>query len=208
MTPPATKGWLLDLAHTSDEVLLLLAREARQQAAGDELTCRYWRYLRIRLGQRSAHCRLNQWDREDAQQQAYFWIQEAIRAYDFGQLLQPGGSTFRTFLHRVVRLRLLNFCRSLRRSRQWHSATTPPGHRPKDPLDQQPAVGGEQEQAYFHLERVLGALDPSDQAVWNELCQGKRLREVAQTLRVSYRTVKRRWRRLRQRLASSTSNER
>jgi RNA polymerase sigma factor (sigma-70 family) len=207
MAASTKKGWLLDLAQTSDEVLLLLAREARHQAAGDELTCRYWQYFRTTLGRRSAQYGLNEWDCEDAQQQAYFWIQEALRAYDFGQLSLPTGSSFRTFLHCIVQRRLTDFCRSLQRRRQRQCSTVLSERWWEAFPVRQPPPADEYEQPLFHLLRALNSLNLSDRGLWNELCQGKRLGEVAKTLGVSYRTVKRRWRRLRQRLASSTSDE-
>jgi hypothetical protein len=52
-----------------------------------------------------------------------------------------------------------------------------------------------------HLAVVVAALDHQTHALWNELCAGKRLRDLPQVLGISYRTVKRRWRDLREKLA-------
>jgi hypothetical protein len=94
-------NWMLDLNATSDEVLLLFAREAKLRVAAEELTCRCWQKLKARLPALVARDPLSHWDLEDALQQAYFWIQEAIARYDSGQLRLPHGSSFATFLHRT-----------------------------------------------------------------------------------------------------------
>src|SRR5262245_9484572 len=112
------KAWFLDLAHTSDEVLLLFAQQVRSQPARDELTCRHWRRLKTGLARFAVRVRLSSWELDDAHQQAFFWIQEAIRAFDPGQLFLPQGSSFKTFLHRIIQLRLLDFWRSLNRRRK------------------------------------------------------------------------------------------
>jgi RNA polymerase sigma factor (sigma-70 family) len=143
------------------------------------------------------------WDIEDAQQQAYFWIQEAIGAYDSDQLAQPAGSSFRTFLYRVLRMRLLDFCRSLRRNRTRHVAAAEPEQWRTALVDERHLVAGNQEELHPHLANALSALDPSARALWNELRRGKRLCDLAETLGVSYRTLKRRWHNLRKQLAST-----
>jgi RNA polymerase sigma factor (sigma-70 family) len=196
-------GWFLDLDRTCDEVLLLLAREARYRAAGDELTCRYWRHFKTRLRRWPARARLTCWDVEDAQQQAYFWIREAIEAYDSRQLAQPAGSSFRTFLQRVLRLRLLDFCRSLRRNRNRYLTAAEPEQWRTAFVDDRHLVAGNQEELHPHLASALSALDPPARALWNEMRSGKRLCDLAATLGVSYRTLKRRWHNLRKRLAST-----
>src|SRR5262245_51335464 len=118
MRNPGEQGWFLDLPHTCDEVLLLLAREAHCQPARDELTCRYWHLFKASLPHFVRSGQLTSWELEDAHQQAFFWIQEAVRAFDPLQLALPEGSSFQTFLKRIVRLRLSDFLRSLHRNRQ------------------------------------------------------------------------------------------
>jgi DNA-directed RNA polymerase specialized sigma24 family protein len=195
------KGWFLDLAHTSDEVLLLFAQRARSQHARDELTCRHWRRLQTGLARLSARLRLTSWELDDAHQQAFFWIQEAIRAFDPGQLFLPQGSGFQTFLHRIIQLRLLDFCRSLNRRRKRFRLAGEQVHWPNNSLSEKPlAFLGQGEELRLHLDKAVSLLDPQARALWNELRQGKRLRDLPQLLRVSYRTLKRRWRRLRDQL--------
>ena len=199
MRNPEEHGWFLDLPHTCDEVLLLLAREAHCQPARDELTCRYWHLFRANLSRWVRGYCLTSWEREDAHQEAFFWIQEAIRAFDSGQLSLPQGSSFQTFMNRVYRLRLADFLRSLHRNNKYF--------RPVEALDDWPigvlrvhnlASGGDREELQHRLEEALRELDPSARALWHELSQGKRLRDLPHVLGVSYRTLKRRWRSLRE----------
>jgi len=195
------KGWFLDLAHTSDEVLLLFAQQARSQPARDELTCRHWRQLKTGLVRFAVRVRLTSWELDDAHQQAFFWIQEAIRAFDPRQLFLPQGSSFQTFLDRIIQLRLLDFCRSLNRRRKRFRLTGEQDHWPTDALVEKPlAFFCHGEEPRLQLDRTVSLLDPQARALWNELCQGKRLRDLPQLLRVSYRTLKRRWRQLREQL--------
>jgi DNA-directed RNA polymerase specialized sigma24 family protein len=199
MSNSTRAGWFMDLEATCDEVLLLLAREARCRAAGDELTCRYWRQFQSAPWRNPAARGLSPWDLEDAQQQAYFWIREAIGAYDSGQLALAQGTSFRTFLQRVVQRRLLDFGRSLKRNRKHDLAALGP-----DRLQRLPAEGlsaGAREDLHARLARAVSSLDPPMRALWDELCRGRRLRDLADVLAVSYRTLKRRWRKLREQLA-------
>jgi DNA-directed RNA polymerase specialized sigma24 family protein len=192
-------GWFLDLPHTCDEVLLLLAREAHCQPARDELTCRYWRLF----GANHSRCvwgyRFTSWDREDAHQEAFFWIQEAIRAFDSGQLSLPQGSSFQTFMNRVYRLRLADFLRSLHRHKKNFRPVQALGDWPRGFVRDHNLVScGHREELQHRLEEALSDLDPSARALWHELSQGKRLHDLPHVLGVSYRTLKRRWRSLRE----------
>jgi DNA-directed RNA polymerase specialized sigma24 family protein len=202
MHRPAPTGWFFDPDQTCDEVLLLLAREGCQQPAGAALTRRHWHRLRAELARCPASRGLSPWDLEDAQQQAYFWIQEAILAFDAGQLIMPRGSSFRTFLHRVVRLRLLDFRRAVRRNNS-HFQTVGQIDDFSDPVhgDAGLAASASSEDFKAALEDALPLRDPLTRALWKELCQGKRLLDLPKVLDVSYRTLKRRWRSLREHLA-------
>jgi RNA polymerase sigma factor (sigma-70 family) len=170
------QGWFLDLPHTSDEVLLLLAREAHCQAARDELTCRYWHLFKTNLPRWVQGSRLTSWEREDAHQQAFFWIQEAVRAFDPGQWFLPQGSGFQTFLKRIFRLRLADFLRSLRRNRKHFRLVQEPDHWPKRlRREHNLASAGHREELHRHLEQALRQLDAPARALWQELSDGKRL---------------------------------
>jgi RNA polymerase sigma factor (sigma-70 family) len=201
MQSPDVQGWFLDLPHTCDEVLLLLAREAHCQPARDELTSRYWHKFQTNLPRWVRGYRLTCWDLDDVHQQAFFWIQEAVRAFDPGQLSLPRGSRFPTFLHRVVRSRLADFLRSLRRNNNRFRLVAEPDHGPKRlRREQDLASAGHRDELQLQLDQALRLLDPSARALWQALSDGKRLCDLPQRLGVSYRTLKRRWRNLREQL--------
>jgi RNA polymerase sigma factor (sigma-70 family) len=198
MTASNEKGWFLDLHHTCDEVLVLFAREAGCQAARDELTCRCWGKLRARLIRCGPCSGLALWDLEDAQQQAFFWIQEAIRAFD------PKGSSFQTFLGQILRMRMMDFCRSVKRRSKHFPPCGDRDRWPEAPAANDRLDSRDHPQDLLrHLDEVVGALDHRARAVWDEVRQGKRLCDLPQVLGVSYRTVKRLWRELRGRLTSA-----
>jgi hypothetical protein len=67
-------------------------------------------------------------------------------------------------------------------------------------LEKPLAFFGHGEELRLDLDKAVSLLDPQARALWNELCQGKRLRGLPQHLGVSYRTLKRRWRKLREQL--------
>jgi RNA polymerase sigma factor (sigma-70 family) len=204
MMAPKEKGWFLDLSGTSDEVLLLFAREASSQPARDELTCRHWSGFKTRSSRYGIRLRLASWDLEDVQQQAFFWIQEAIRAFDPGQCFLPQGSSFQTFLNRVLRLRLLDFCRALKRRSTRLRLVGEHGGLPDTLLaGERLGLRDHEPELHVQLERAGTQLDPEVRALWNQLRQGKRLRDLPEVLGVTYRTVKRRWRKLREHLIRS-----
>jgi hypothetical protein len=91
--------------------------------------------------------------------------------------------------------------RSLRRNRRRFR----PALEPDDCA--RPASGGNRlaseehrEGLHLQLEKALGLLDRASRALWHELSQGKRLCDLPHVLGVSYRTLKRRWRKLREQL--------
>ena len=203
MQSPELPGWFLDLPHTGDEVLLLMAREAHCQAARDELTRRYWHTFPTNLRRWLRGYRLTPWELDDAHQQAFFWIQEAVRAFDPRQLSLPRGCSFHTFMQRVFRSRLADFLRSLRRNKKRFRLVAESDHWPKRLREQDLASDGHRDELRFQVDQALRLLDPSARALWQELSDGKRLRDLPQVLGVSYRTLKRRWRSLREQLISA-----
>jgi hypothetical protein len=66
-------------------------------------------------------------------------------------------------------------------------------------LEKPLAFFGQEEEPRLDLDKAVSHLDPQARDLWNELCQGKRLRDLP-VLGVSYRTLKRRWRKLRDQL--------
>jgi RNA polymerase sigma factor (sigma-70 family) len=200
MVRPGT-GWLLDAPNTCDEVLLLLAREADCQPARNELTCRYWCRFEINLRRWAMAAGLVSGELEDAQQEAFFWIQEAIRSFDPVQLSRPCGSSFQTFLKCVFRVRLLDFFRSLRRNKKRLCSAGELDHWSRNGrVENTCECSGHGEELHAQVEKAVRLLAPELRALWDELRQGKSLRDLPGLLGVSYRTVKRRWREMREQL--------
>jgi DNA-directed RNA polymerase specialized sigma24 family protein len=195
------KGWFLDAPNTCDEVLVLLAREADCRPARDELTCRYWCRFKLNLRRWAMSAGLVSGELEDAQQEGFFWIQQAIRSFDALQLSRPGGASFQTFLKRVFRVRLLDFFRSVRRNTErLRLAGEPDPWSRNRQVENTCAASGNREEVILQLEKAVNLLDPELRPLWNELRQGKRLRDLPGLLGVSYRTLKRRWREIREQL--------
>lgn len=108
------RGWQLDAAHSSDEILLLLAR-AGSLIARDELLMRAQELMTRCFGILARRFGLTWEDREDLQQQLVFWTLEAVGAYDAEELAKRDGCSFRTFLRRVVARRVANFFQAKQR---------------------------------------------------------------------------------------------
>src|SRR5262249_5838636 len=105
-----------------------------------------------------------------------------------------------TFLKRIFRLRLSDFLRSLRRNRQRFRAALEVEDWAQKTPEKSFAAPGPQEELQLRLERALRLLDAESRALWDQLSEGKRLRDLPQVLGVSYRTLKRRWQALREQL--------
>jgi RNA polymerase sigma factor (sigma-70 family) len=194
----------LDARNTCDEVLLLLAREANCQPARNELTCRYWCRFKINLHRWAMPAGLASGELEDAQQEAFFWIQQAIRCFDAVQLCRPGGASFQTFLKRVFRMRLLDYLRSVRRNKvRFRIAGTPDLCARNRRVENTRESSAHSEEVNNQLEQAVNRLDPELRVLWNALRQGKRLRELPDVLGVSYRTLTRRWRAIREQLMAA-----
>jgi RNA polymerase sigma factor (sigma-70 family) len=165
------------------------------------LTCRYWCRFQSNLRRWALPAGLVPGELADAQQEAFFWIQQAIRSFDAVQLSRPGGASFQTFLKRVFRVRLLDFCRSVRRHQERLRCAGDLDHWSSNRrVDNTCAASGDREEVIPQLEKAVNLLDPELRALWNERRQGKRLRELPGLLGVSYRTLKRRWRAIREQL--------
>ena len=111
------RGWRLDVTYSDDEILVLLARHG-SAAARNELQLRAPRYVAAWINSLCRQHRLSAADREDLQQQLFYWTQEAIVAFDAEELAKPNGCVFQTFLRRVVQRRVQDFARKDRRYRR------------------------------------------------------------------------------------------
>lgn len=201
MRPPvpaaAPAAYDLHMAVLDDEQLVVLARECDYQPARDELVCRCLELARRFVGRYAGRHRMQQADAEDAGQDAVLWILEAIRRYRTAESVKAGGCHFRSFMHRVLASRLVDFSRHLRlRNRAPREAagaawTTRPlyGEEPNSP-------GCPEEEARAGLDLELAGLGEADRGLWDLLAAGTSLRRAAATLGFSYDAAKRRRRKL------------
>src|SRR5262249_1557204 len=127
--------------------------------------------------------------------------------------VKPQGCHFRSFLHRVLRARFIDFLRHQRRQENHFrllgevDTEAADGTRPVWPIvlnavaDPLPRM--EQGELRARLECELDRLSPLARRLWDLLAQGVPLRRVAAALGISYDAAKRRRRTLLARLKSS-----
>jgi hypothetical protein len=103
-------------------------------------------------------------------------------------------------------MRLLDFSRSLYRNKERFRSRGEPDHCSRNRrVETTRASPAHREKMNLQLEQAVDLLAPELRALWDELRRGKRLRDLPESLGVSYRTLKRRWRKLRARLVSCLS---
>ena len=172
-------------AHLDDESLVESARQPGGGPALDELlrrftasTGRLVNRLAVRSGFQHADCM-------DAQQEAVFWILEAIRQYRADDQARTRSCRFRSFLHRVVTVRFIDYFRRLRRDRQLGRPASAAAPSAAD------ANGPELTDLRTCVDRELDRLGPGARFLWRLLAQGVALRQAATKLGISYDMAKR-----------------
>ena len=200
----------LDMAGLEDEHLVVLVQECAYIPAREELIARC-NGLKDRLIHRLAvRNGLQEADRMDAQQDAVLWILEAIRVYNTGQQVMPGGCRFRTFLYNVLLSRFIDLLRRQRRRQErlllggyrfglLSSSAAAQRDGIKSALESwggDPQRGMEQGESMARLQQELDRLGGLAPQLWNLLVKGMRLQEIAETLDLSYEVAKRQRRRL------------
>src|SRR5262245_53085207 len=112
--PLAPAAYDLDMTQLEDEQLVELAQQCGYLPARDELICRFLGLAAYLVGRYASWNGLQEADSQDARQDAVLWILEAIRRYRTDESVKPDGCHFRSFLHRVITSRLVDFHRHLR----------------------------------------------------------------------------------------------
>jgi RNA polymerase sigma factor (sigma-70 family) len=200
----------LDLAVLEDEQLVVLAQESGYVPARDELICRCNRLKDCLIRRYAAHSGLQQADCMDAQQDAVLWILEAIREYHTEQPFKQRGCRFRSFLYRVLLSRFIDLLR--RRGRRqarlrlggytFVRLSSPPAPQHHGSPAGAESCGGdprseiEQGELMARLHQELDRLGGLARRLWDLLVSGKRLREIAAALDMSYDAAKRQRRKL------------
>ena len=194
-------GFDLNLAVMEDEALVVLAAECEYGPARDELIVRYGAQANRLVGW-LAHCQgFSRSDNEDAQQNAVFWMVEAIKKYDTRQIGKPNGCSFRSFVHRVLIARFKDFAKHLRRVEHHYDRTASCGSEEILACDddgdlKNPATIVEARDSINRLHETLTCLDSESGRMWQLLAEGNSLRQIAAQIGVSYDSAKRRRRKL------------
>jgi RNA polymerase sigma factor (sigma-70 family) len=198
------------MAGLEDEQLVVLAQECGYVPARDELISRCNGLKDRLIHRRAARSGLQDADRMDAQQDAVLWILEAIRKYNTGQQVMPGGCRFRTFLYRVLLSRFIDLLRRQRRRQArlrlggytFGPLSSPPAsERDFSPTGTkgrggEPQLGMERDELMGRLHQELDRLGGRARELWDLQVRGMRLREIAAALNLSYDAAKRQRREL------------
>lgn len=190
----------LDMALVDDEALVVLAQECDYAPARDEILLRYSPQTERLIQWLARSTEFGGADVEDARQNAVFWTVEAITKFDTDQIGRPRRCSFYSFLYRVLVARFKDFSKKVRRLERRRLKTDGDdndgglGHLFRDPSD--PALIAETEEAVRQLQLAVGELDDEARQIWQRLCEGNSMREIAEELGLSYDAVKRRRRKL------------
>jgi RNA polymerase sigma factor (sigma-70 family) len=191
-----------------DEQLVRLVRDSGYLPARDELLARSSRQ-RVNLVCRLARdTGLSDADRADALQEAVLWTLEAIQNYHGKSFATAGRCSFRSFLHRVIACRFIDFLRHrLRYQRHFvHIGGTLPSDLdrffdPSSPGGSHPEVSErmwevEEGESNARLQQQLDRLGVRTRRLWQLLAQGASVVQISATLHISYDSAKRRRRKL------------
>src|SRR6516162_1796545 len=99
--PQPTKKYDLDLSKMGDEELVVLAQECEFRPASDELVLRYHEAIGRVISHKARRTPLSASDVEDARQNAFFALCEAVASYRTLEMVKPGGCRFRSYAGRV-----------------------------------------------------------------------------------------------------------
>lgn len=191
----------LDMALVDDEALIVLARECDYSPARDEILLRYGPQTERLIQWLARSTEFGATDVEDARQNAVFWTVEAIKKFDTDQSERARRCSFYSFLYRVLVARFKDFTKQVRRLERRRMLASDSGeedqslsHLFRDPTD--PAVIVETEEAARWLQAAVAELDGECRQIWQRLCEGVNLRDIAAELGLSYDAAKRRRRKL------------
>jgi RNA polymerase sigma factor (sigma-70 family) len=191
----------LDMALVDDEALVVLSNECDYGPARDEILLRYSPQTERLIQWLARSTEFGGADVEDARQNAVFWTVEAITKYDTEQTDRVRRCSFYSFLYRVLVARFKDFTKQVRRlerrrrlTSDWPNEDGSLSHIFRDPSD--PAMIAETREAVQRLQTAVAALDQESQQIWQRLCEGMSLREIAAELGLSYDSAKRRRRKL------------
>jgi RNA polymerase sigma factor (sigma-70 family) len=191
----------------ADEELVALARTAGGQKALDLLMLRHLEGLERDIAQLAHIGHLAHEDCLDAQQMALFLLREAVSCYDPAKLRGGLEQPFHAFLLRVVRRRVADFTRRLRRDRKcfghsleevqfddsqaYHVPDLLGEEQPSSRVGQDPSRIAQANEQRERLAAALEKLSPRQQRIGQILWEGGSRREIAKEFGVGYAKAKR-----------------
>ncbi len=208
-------AWDLQLTNLTDEELVALVTQSGFQQAEHVLLLRYREWSRRLIMRLARHGRLSPHDTEDALQDAMFAVMKAICRYDTSRLSGQNGCPFQSFLGRVLTNRFKDFVKHLRRTESHFGRPKPrflelneAGERRErrrtsllEDRGSDPALIAQRKELVARVRNAVAHLDEMNSRLVDGLLSGLRLRAVAEELGITYDAAKRRWRRIRTRLA-------
>jgi RNA polymerase sigma factor (sigma-70 family) len=180
-----------------------MAKECDYQPAADALMDRHGHGVSALIARRMRQARLGAADVEDAKQEGWFWMREAIERFDTRELARPKGCRFRTILQTVIGSRVIDFARSIWR-RQSHfeemtgvldpadipTAVIRLGRPRADGCHDDPLAALLWQETLLRLQLALDGLGTKARALWQLLASGMDLRDIARQLGISYQQVR------------------
>jgi RNA polymerase sigma factor (sigma-70 family) len=202
----------LDLAKLADEELAVLAQECSFRPAANELVLRHHPRLSRLIAHQARQTTLTAADVQDAQQNAFFALLEAIAHYNTFEMVKLAGCSFRTYARLVTTRRFCNFVKHIRRQQKRYpcaarldgNAAAEPGQDVWDPpappragpRRSDPASAAVRQATLGRLLQALERLEPKLRELGHALAAGEKLRQIAVKWGISYDVVKRQRRKL------------
>jgi RNA polymerase sigma factor (sigma-70 family) len=197
----ATATYEFDVSKMEDEALVVLERECPHLGARYELILRHFPRVTRHIATLARSTGLGREDTEEAQQNAEVAIEEAIRQYDLGQLARQRGKTFRQYLRQVVWARFRDFVKHIRRENRHYDHSSAAVHALKEAIDNgarrvrsggrdnaqvnDPAQTAILKEERERLQNAVSQLSEDCRMIWEALCDGKKLAQIAEALRLS-----------------------
>jgi RNA polymerase sigma factor (sigma-70 family) len=185
------KKYDLDLSKMEDEALVVLAQECGFRPAADEVVLRYHEPMGRLIAQKARQTSLTEADLQDAQQNSFFALLEAIVRYNTLEMAKPGGCRFRSYLHLVTVARFRDFVKQVCRVQNRYSCSAWMDEAEVAGPCSDPAEAAARLEALGRLNKSLDGLGENLRVLWHELAAGKSLRQIARDWGVSYDALKR-----------------
>jgi RNA polymerase sigma factor (sigma-70 family) len=205
------RAYDLDFSQFDEEIIILMAQFGSQPAR-NELIERYHPSVKKQVDRLARFKGLPEDEIPDAEQNAVFAIDEAIRKYSLNQPTKTGKCSFPSYLHRVVECQLLDSIKSFRRKakhtdssvrakqafQELAEGTAPAQSRSvakeKHALGVQgktidPEAEAEANEFWQRWSDAIARLIPEDRRFYEACCSGKPMRLIALDVGVSERTL-------------------